>query len=206
MKPDIDETMRRTQSYWYEDGLADIAVGVIFLLIGALFTAEAILPPGWFPGGLSALGLPVVVIGGWLIASRLVRFAKERITYPRTGFVRYQRPPRRHRPLAGLVGGLIAALLALLLGTHPASIVWIPALQGLLIGAFILFIGYRVSVARYYFVAVASALAGLVGAFAGLGASAGSAIYFLGIGAAFVVSGVWALVTYLRGNPPPSEA
>jgi hypothetical protein len=67
------------------------------------------------------------------------------------------------------------------------------------------FIGYRVRVVRYYFVAVASALIGLVGAFAGLGVSAGSAIYFFGIGAAFTVSGVWALVTYLHRNPPPAE-
>ena len=41
VKPErLDEAMKRTRGYWYDDGLADIAVGVVFLLIGLLNYAQ----------------------------------------------------------------------------------------------------------------------------------------------------------------------
>ena len=203
--PDIDEAMRRTRGYWYDDGLADIAIGCIFLIIALLFTAQTLLPPGFARGSLAALALPVVVIGGWLIAGKLVRMAKERITYPRTGYVAYARARRRFRPLVGLVGGIIGASLAFLLSTRPAFIAWIPALQGILIGALFLVIAFQAGVVRYTALAALSALFGLGAALADVGDILGAAIYFGATGVALCLSGVLTLRHYLRHTEPPAE-
>ena len=43
---DIDKIEKRTVRSFYEDGLTEIAMGLIFLLLGAYFYAEATLAPG----------------------------------------------------------------------------------------------------------------------------------------------------------------
>ena len=88
MEPDLDRVQQRARRYRYDDGLAEIATGVVFVAIGLLFLAEffRIVPPA-----LSSFGLIAVVFAGWWLAGRAVRAAKDRITHPRTGFVRYRR-------------------------------------------------------------------------------------------------------------------
>ncbi len=205
MRSNIDEAMRRTRAYWYEDGLTEIAVGCIFALIGLLFITEALLPQGVARGSLAALGLPVVVIGGWLVASKLVRLAKERITYPRTGYVSYGRPPRRVRPATIFFGFVIGVTLAVLLALYPVSLSLIPAFEGLLIGAFLLYFGYRVDVLRFVALAVVSAVVGVAATLASLDDPLGMAAYFGVTGLAAVISGVAALASYLRHSQPPAE-
>ena len=148
MRGDVDRAIQRTRQYWYEDGLTEIAVGCLFLAVGLLFFVEASLPPSPGAAVLSALGLPVVVLGGFLIARRVVAWAKARLTYPRTRYVgsRGQRSPRarldcRRGSSGGPVGGAALAGAGLL--------AWMPALQGVLVGAFWLYLAYSLSIVRF---------------------------------------------------------
>jgi hypothetical protein len=200
----LDDAMKRTRGYWYDDGLTDLAVGVVLLLIGLLFYAQALLPPDFAGGNLTSIGLPVVVIVGWFIGGKLVRVAKERITYPRTGYVEYQQPPRKLRPLAAVVGAAIAALLSLLISARPASLALVPALQGIAAGAMLLYLGYRAGVVRYYALGALSAVFGVAIALGGFDEILGNAVYFAAIGASLVVSGALTLAAYLRQTTPPA--
>mgnify|MGYP005848587719 CR=1 FL=1 len=205
MRPDVDRAIRRAQSYWYEDGLTEIAVGCVFGLIGLLFLAESFLPAGVLPPGFSALALPILVVGGGLLARHVVNAVKARITYPRTGRVTYHRPPRRSKAAAGVIAAVLAALSALLLVAAPAPLTWLPALQGLIVGGAFLYVGYRLAVARFYVLGLLSLLIGLGASLGGLGDPLGSAVYFCATGAVVVISGVLALLAYLHRNRPPVE-
>ncbi len=197
MAADIDRVMQRTWRYWYEDGLAEMAVGVMFVAAGLLFLAQAMLRAEPL-ASLSAIGLPIVLIGGGILARQLVAAAKARLIYPRTGYVSYHRTSGRRRTRAAAAACVIGATLSALLATWPASRSWIPALMGFAIGGTWLWLGYRVDLARYYALGVVSALAGAAAALAGLGDTLGCAFYFAVQGVALLTSGALALRAYLR--------
>ena len=205
MKPDIDRMMRRTWRYWYEDGLAEMAGGLIFLAIGLLFLFEAVSSPALWSAGLSSIGLPVVVIAGSWLASRVVGRLKSRLTYPRTGYVRYRRPRRRRAVRVAVSAGVTGALVAFLLAMAPASRAWIPTLQGVLIGTSFFYLGYTADLTRFYILGALSVLVGVAASLVGLGDVPGSAAYFTGVGLALVGSGTCALRAYLRATAPLAE-
>ena len=202
---DIDMVVQRTYRYWYEDGLTEIGTGCLFILIGLLFLVESILPVNSPLQGISAFGLPVLVIGGMWVGRYVLRALKSRLTYPRTGYVAYRRQSSGRRWSAFLVAGGIGALVAVLFIATPASLAWIPLLDGVAIAIVLLFLGYKVGLIRFYILAAISALAGAALSLSGIDDTAGTAAYFAGMGVALVASGVFALRTYLAETQPPVE-
>ncbi len=205
MRPDVNRAEQRARQYWYDDGVAEIAIGCVLLMVGLLFLAEH---TGIIVPGASSLGLIAVVLGGWWLAGIAVRAVKTRLTYPRTGYVRYtrERGRKRSRLTVGIIGAVIGALMAALLTTAPASLSWIPALDGLLGGIFFLYLGYTVGLVRFYLLGVLSVVVGAVASLAGLADLLGSAVYFGSVGIAMLLSGVITLIHYLRTTRPPEEA
>lgn len=196
MNQDIERAVQRARQYWYDDGLTEMATGCCFVAIGLLFLAEAfrVIPPG-----VSSLGLIAVVAGGMWLSRRAIGIAKTKLTYPRTGYVRYpRRNGRRRKALAGGVAGVMGALVASLFATGPVSLTWIPALDGLIIGAFLLYLAYNLSLSRFYALAVASAIIGTGASLSGTGDILGSGIYFGLMGGVTLGSGAVVLATYLR--------
>ncbi|MHB1134751.1 MAG: hypothetical protein ACYC4L_20450 [Chloroflexota bacterium] len=200
----IARTLRRTRGYWYDDGLSELAMGAVFAAIGLLFLVEG---TGRIPPGASSLGLMAIVLGGALVSRRLVAWGKARLTYPRTGYVAYtrQRSPRS-RLFTGVLGGAMGMLIAVLLVNAPAALAWLPALQGLLGAGVMLYMANFTGLARFYLVAALSALAGLAAALAGLGDMTGGGAYFLALGLALALSGLIALLRYLRQTSGVSES
>lgn len=203
---EIDRAMKKPLRYWYDDGLTELAAGFVFVLIGLLFYVETILPQGFLCGSLAALGLPVLVIGGGLLIRFVVRAAKERITYPRTGYVSYPRQPRRRKGMGAIVAAGIGIMVALILIiTGPASLVWIPLFEGIIIGAFLAFVGHRFSITRFYVLGFVSVVVGAVAALTLQTDVLGIAAYFAVTGVAIMVSGALTLINYLRHTQPPRE-
>jgi hypothetical protein len=200
----IDSAVKRSIGYWYEDGLADFAIGGVLLAIGLLFFAELALPPATL-GGLSSLGLPVIVIGGWFISGRLVRVGKERYVYPRTGYVDYRRARPKRRRAAMLLGAGIAIVVSLAVTIQPFSKDLIPALQGVLIDAMLAYVAYTADVDRYYVLGGLSAATGLTIAWSPLDVLTGSTVYFALIGMCAVLSGARTFRIYLRSTSPAAE-
>mgnify|MGYP005849468323 CR=1 FL=1 len=205
MRDEVERATQRAQRYWFDDGLAEIGIGAILLLIGLMFYAEAVVPPSALPTGFSSIGLIVIVFGGWWLAGRLVKAAKARLTYPRTGYVSYARPRKRRLGAAVVIGAGTAALVAVLFATAPASLAWLPALQGLLGAAFTVYVAYRFALGRFYVLAVISVLVGASAALAGLGDLLGDAVYYGTMGISFIVSGLLTLYGYLRRHQRPAE-
>ncbi|MCB0216590.1 MAG: hypothetical protein KDH92_08155 [Chloroflexi bacterium] len=201
----IDRAQLRAKTYWYEDGIVDIGVAAVFLMLGALFLVESLTPLGSAWRGLSAFGLPVVTIGGFFVARWLVGRLKARFTYPRTGLVDYEPVSRGQRRASSLVAALTAFVIALLVARADVDS-WLPALQGIAIGAFLLRMAQMARVGRYTAMAACSVALGVLASAAGFDASLGSGIYFGGLGICLLVSGLLALRGYLHAAPSPDAA
>ncbi|MSP11656.1 MAG: hypothetical protein EXR62_01730 [Chloroflexi bacterium] len=206
MSTDIDKMVQRVNRYWYEDGIGEIFAGFLLVLIGLTFWLQGIVPSGSPLAAVSALAFPVVVIGGMWIGNRLVKGVKNRLIYPRTGYVSYQRPNSgSSRWLTGVIGAFMAALVALLFVTYPISLLWLPALQGLLVGIFLIYLGNKVNLIRFYLLAAISTLIGAILSLHGVGDPMGSAAYFACMGIVLATSGGGALYRYFQQTRPLSE-
>lgn len=203
---DIEKIEQRTVQSFYEDGLTEIALGLIFLLLGAYFYASTVVPEGSSLGAiLTGLFVLVIVSAGFLV-SRFLRFLKRRITYPRTGYVAFKKkdPSPKRRVATAVVAMIISAGLAALYSMSPSIRLLLPAVNGLLIAVAVLLFANKVGLVRFFVLAAASAVIGVGVTAAGIGDTEGIRLFYLIFGAAVVVSGLAALIVYLRRNPRPA--
>ncbi|OGD21413.1 MAG: hypothetical protein A2W03_15230 [Candidatus Aminicenantes bacterium RBG_16_63_16] len=204
---EIKDIEKRTRQYFYEDGFIEIAVGILFLMLGGYFFATVALPATSRIKSWLDASFVLVILAGLFLVGRLVRFLKFRITYPRTGYVAYKKKeatPRR-RAAAAVSGGVIGAAFSVLLAVSPSVRAWLPALNGLLIAFACHLFARRADVMRFHILAVVSAVIGLAVALAGIGDIKGISLYYGVFGAAMIVSGIVAFSLYLRRSRTDEE-
>jgi hypothetical protein len=205
---DIEKIEKRTVQSFYEDGLFEIALGAVFLLLGGYFFAQAAAPKGSvLEDALSVLFILVIGSSAFLV-SRILRFFKRRITYPRTGYVTFKKkdPSSRRHVATAVVAGIIGASLAALYSLSPSVKVLLPAVNGLLLAIAVLLFANKVGLIRYYLLAAVSAVIGFAVTAAGIGDIKGVSLYYGLFGAAALLSGLATLVVYLRRSPRPAAA
>ena len=204
MNDTIKETMQRTYRYLYDDGLMEIAAGLLLLASALLFLIWHYLQAQPWLSALFAAGLLVVVLGGALYLRSAVAGVKERVTYPRTGYVAYREEtdPAGARWLLLLATGGTAIVLLFL----PATFSQMVVAEGIVTAVMLALLGRRLALTRFYLLALLALLLG--GVIAGLQSSdlLGSAL-FLGLtGLLLATSGLLALRRYLQQHPRPDEA
>jgi len=203
MSSQIDQVMRKTQAYWYEDGFVEMASGWVFLVVAALLAAEGLVPRDSAFVPIFQIGLPVLAVATGIPVASLVMILKRHVTYPRTGFVRLHFDASRLRWMVAFVA--FAAAVVIVLGGK-----WldnVTAVGGLVMGAAFATIGLRVGALRFYVLAVwVSALGLSVGLMTTLAESWQIAALMAGAAVALIVSGLLALRGYLLHNPPAQEA
>ena len=205
MKDDINYHVQRTRQYWHVDGLAELVAGGIFILLGAYFFALATLPPSSLLNILLQAGFALIFIGSLLLGKRLVSALKARLTFPRTGFVAYRRANGRSRWISAGLALIMAALVAALVATAPASLAWMPAITGLVVAGVWLLFASRVGLPRFFLLAIASLSFGMGLSLARLGDIPGLAIYYPLMGFILLLSGGLTLRSYLKQAPAPQE-
>jgi len=197
----LDRAAQRAQQYWLTDGIAELVMGGFFVLLGVYFGGQAILPEDSFLASMWTPAMLLVIVGGSIGARAFIRTLKERLTYPRTGYVAYHRPDKKRRWITLLFAMGMAMLVSALFASAPAALAWIPGVSGLMFGAFWLFYAHRRGVARFYALAALSAVAGSAISFSGLDEVRGLPLFYVVMGLAFLVSGSFALRSYLRRTP-----
>jgi hypothetical protein len=199
---ELKQIERRAQRYFYEDGLAEIGVGLFFVIVGLFVLVMKTVESGTLWGAVTGVGMAVVIIGGTLVMNRVVRAVKARVTYPRTGYVSYHKAPSAIRWI------VVATALGLALFVLLTPYEWanrMPLVIGLLMALIFSLMGARAGVARLYVAAGAGALLGLATALAGLDEIVGAGITFGGTGVVLMIGGGLALMRYLRANPTPED-
>jgi len=203
MENKMDEVMQRTSRYFYADGLVELAVGGLFLAIGVVLEVWARIALGSPLVLAITLGLILLIIGGGLAINRAIGSIKERVTYPRTGYVSYhQRKPSRSRWLIAAAALGLAILGGLVL---PEWFSKMALAEGLLLLVVLGYMGYRVGVRRFFLVGIIAALLGLGAALLIPEDLQGSSVTFGGTGIALLLSGALTLRAYLQAHPNVSE-
>jgi hypothetical protein len=205
----IQNAQKRAFQYWYVDGTFEFSFGSISLLLAAYFYAQRLWAEAWFGSLLTAMFILILFGGGWLVR-RLVMSMKERITFPRTGYITFRREKSSKRLTKGLLLGLAAAItsstMTFLLLNRPPSFDWTTAATGLMFCIVIAYLGVRTSLARFFINAVVSLAAGVALGFANLSEGLGLTSFYGILGLALLVVGGLSLWQYLRQNPAPAEA
>lgn len=207
MRDNLQEWSQRPQRYWYVDGLAEIGGGVVILSLGILFGISALLADGKLKGLLTGIGQPVLIIGLSLLVRWIVTYLKERITYPRTGYVAYRRPEPRRR-----IGGILLTILfaagigmLVLISRSWLNLQWLPAVTGVFAGLLIYLIALRIRLLRFYLLAVFTLAVGVATSLLRLAEPYDSTLFFCLIGLGWIVSGTVTLIRYLRSTAPLAD-
>lgn len=201
MNQSIDDVMRRTYRYYYEDGLAETAVGILFFIIGLALLGWLTIQSSPILGIMMVILSILLIFGGTLFVQKVLPSLKERLVYPRTGKVVYRReeqePTKRtNRWLMLLM--LAVFVLAMLL---PERFNQMALLEGVLLGVLFVYLGYRVKVNRFYLLGGAALLVALASMMLFSDDIRSSAFTFGGTGLILLISGLIVLVRYLRRYP-----
>jgi len=203
----INETIKRTQRYWYVDGFAEIGVGILLMLIILFNYAASRVSQQTLQIALFTVGMPALILLGGRAVSRIVVKLKEKYTYPRTGYVSYPRKTGSKRwsraLLAAILGAVVGAVTSLLSGKLP--LIYQQAFVASVIALSYIYIGYTIGLARFYIFAMISlALFGIAVLIHAVEMDF-FLLFFMGQGLAWIVSGLFALRAYLKSSQPPLE-
>lgn len=204
----LQNAQKRAFQYWYVDGSFEFSFGGLCLVLAAYFYASQLLTDSWM-GGLMMVFFVIVIVGGGRLVNRLVMTMKERITFPRTGYVSFVRKTGSRRwgraLLLGSVSGIIAALMTLLLTNRSIGFDWMVTASGLIFGAVVIYLGFRTGAARFFINAALSIGLGLALGFANLPENIGLIAFYGLLGLGLLLVGGISLWQYLRENPAPVE-
>lgn len=198
MKDNFDQMEQRTRRYWYQDGLSEIIVGLLFLLLGGFFWLQACLPANSPAAILLSSGLVLVLVAGFFASRQAIRALKTRLVYPRSGYVAYRKPKRRRFWLNGLLAIIMAILVSALFTYAKVTLTWIPAWTGIILGAIWLVTASRIGLLRFYILAGLSALIGSILTLSGIDEYPGLALFYALNGLAMLVSGSLIFWQYLH--------
>lgn len=194
----LDNMVKETYQYFYIDGLVELAVGLLFTLIGLSLLGWVYTPAGSIWRIVSVLLLPLLVLGGTFGMKYGVQLFKERITYQRTGYVRYkQGEPSLGRWLVPL----IAFAAVIVLWVVPEQLSRMSSIQGFLLALILGLIGYRVSLNRFFAVAAVAMVVGVAASYLFTNELIGSMVTYVIVGGLMVLVGGATLINYLRQHP-----
>lgn len=192
------ETMRRQAiRYNFEDGLIDQIMGGLFLLGGAAITVQGMINTP-YPAIIKAL-LALAIMSAAVVGIYMVHKAKEKMVYPRTGFV-------KARETAQFPAAAVGIALAIILGAVVYSKVTLPewingpaVFQGMLMAAMLVLVGTMAKVTRFYGYALIPVVISLLTG--SLSSDVGMTVTTVGTGLVLLAAGVILFRSYLHAHP-----
>ena len=204
----VRETVRRTQRYWYIDGLNEAASGVVISVVGLLLVAQSTLPEESMASNMITVSIPLVIIGLWWLSAKAVNALKEGLTYPRTGYVAYPNRSPKERSVRALAAMTIAMCVASGMMVLAGSVGLrdaLPVVTGLIASGTVFWLGYRFGLARFYVVAAVTALLSILVSFMRWESELSIGALLTGFGLVWLVSGLLTLAGYVRQTKPDDQ-
>jgi len=208
MKENFSEVEQRVRRYWYVDGFGELVGGggmclilAIYFAVGQYFGDDSLI------GGLLNASLALVLIGGMVLVRRLINAAKQRVTYPRTGYVEYSDP--KNKVVAGVLSAVTGAIMAMtfvFIVRQFNKIDAMVAVSGAVMGI-ILFVKqvWTAKVKRFYILSAVAFVYGAVLAVSGLPRGYNLGLFYALMSISFAISGGLTLKKYLDENPLQSD-
>lgn len=207
MNDTLNQNLNRPQRYWYVDGLAEITGGLVIFMIGLIQALAVFITNNPVRAWLVGVGQPVIIISFAFLARIIVRNLKEKITYPRTGYVRYppmSSPLRRQRVLLAFCLSFTISMLFGFVG-HYIPYNFAPLAASIALGLALTYLATKMGIRRFYLVAAVTVFAGVVIFTLNLPDPWPYALLIGLEGITWVISGVCVLVHYLRTTQPWNE-
>ena len=199
----ITQIQKQTFRYYYEDGLVEMAVGLLFAIIGL----DVLLISSASPGTPISIGawivLPILTVAGIYGVQRFVKNLKEKFVHPRTGYIEYAAKPSRYR---WLVSGFALAL-AVSFMLLPYE--WLQkgsVTAGMIFFVILVSIGVQVGLKRLIAEGILSFILGIVLAFLPFNGNASLVATFIPTGLLLILVGSWVFRKYRSDNPLPESA
>ncbi|MDX1378138.1 MAG: hypothetical protein R3307_04755 [Anaerolineales bacterium] len=210
MQNNFVDVEKRVKRYWYEDGIAEISVGLLFTVLGAFFGVQGYYGEGSKVAVILQMSMVLVMLGSIFGTQWMVKTLKSNLTYPRTGYVEYRAKDKgmTQRRLIVVIVALVVAVASFVLVSFFREVDSMVLVSSILVGAiFILLRGRSSGVTRFYYFYFGGLSFAL-----GIGLSLGSLprLYSLGLfygvfGFVILISGTLVLRQYLQKNPMPME-
>lgn len=205
---DMKQVERRVLRYWYSDGIAELASGGMFLLLGLYFGVLGYFEEGSLVSVVLQVSMVLVFVAGVIGVRWLVNTLKSRLTYPRTGYVEYRvenRNLRRRRWLIVILALTISAA-TMVMVNYIHELQSMVLFTGLLVGViFIAIRGRSSGVKRFYMLGGLAIFLGFVLSLSGLTQMYTLSFFYMLLGIAIMISGGLVLRHYLAENPSGLE-
>ena len=194
---EIERITKRPIQYWFEDGLGELMTGSLFVVLGLFFLIQ-----GWTTNSTvgylaGILGMVAIGVGPWLSRFFLKKL-KEKVIYPRTGYVKFTTLKRSRRILTGIVAIVVSSGLVVVAFQYESVLNWLPMIEGVAVGAILYYQAAQVGLIRLYIEALSSIFIGAGVSVLGQGDLLGSGHYFLSFGVVMILGGGITLIRYLR--------
>lgn len=202
---DVEQRVKR---YWYSDGIADISVGAMFLMLGLFFGVQGYFGEGSKVAVILQVSMVLVMMGGIFGVQWLVNTLKARLTYPRTGYVEYRAKDKEsnQRRYVVIAVALIIVVASIVLFDFVRELDSMVLTSGILVGAvFIALRGKSTGVTRFY-------ILGGIAIVLGVGLSMGNLHQLYNLALFYGLEGVLLMITggvvlrrYISQNPMPVD-
>ena len=205
---DMKQVEKRVRRYWYTDGIAELASGGMFLLLGLYFGVLGYFQEGSLVSIILQASMILVFIGGAFGVRWLVNTLKSRLTYPRTGYVEYRVNEKdvKMRRYIVMAVAMVVAIASILLVDYIRGLESMVLVTGVLVGViFITLRGRSSGLKRFYLLGGLAILLGVALAYSGLPQVYTLTLFYGLLGIAIMISGGLVLRHYLMENSPRSE-
>ena len=99
---------------------------------------------------LRQLGLVALIGGGVLLSRKIIALFKERLVYPRTGYVAYVKRPSKGKLVITSSCVIAVAFSIILLGRSISTFNWVPVIIGAICGFLMFYQAYQASIYRLF--------------------------------------------------------
>ncbi len=208
MQTNFSDVEQRVKRYWYTDGIGELIGGGMFLLLGFYFSTQQYFGDQSFVGIILQSSFALILIGGIIIARRLINILKTHLTYPRTGYVEYSTSGQNAiwRRIVAVLIAMAVAIFSIVITRRIDAIDSMVAVTGVLVGVILLAKqGWSSGVPRFYALSAASVILGIVLSLSGLSRGYNLGLFYGLMGTIFMISGSLTLRRYLKENPLPVE-
>ena len=208
MNSKLMDVEQRVKRYWYSDGIAELSLGGMFLMLGIYFGLQGYFGEGSRASVIMQVGLFVIVFAGIIGVQWVVKTLKAKLTYPRTGYVEYRKGGQDMKQRRNVVMGVALALVAasIILFDFFGNLDSMILGTGVMVGAvFIALRGKSAGVTRFYVLGVFSILLGVGLSLDKLPQEYNLALFYGLFGVAVMIPGGLVLHRYLGENPLPTD-
>lgn len=202
----INETVKRTQRSWFEDGLWDLGFASLCILIGIYYYLIEKLQLETRLGMI----IPLIQIGIILLAfwgmGKGIAYLKRHISQPRIGYAVFRKDAltqsRRARALRGVLVGVVVGGVAGLIASNPSTEYLMPIIMCVIFGVLAVWLGIRFGLLRFFVVGAACTGMGFIIPVLHLNMTLAMAAAFIGVAFIWLISGAITLAIFLQNTTP----